>query len=316
MLSICIPIHDYYVYPLVRRLATEAEQLGVSDKVEIVCIDDHSSDYYVRQNDGIASICTFIRLDENIGRSRIRNLFLDHTRGSWLLFLDNDSLPPEHFLSHYLKHTSSQADVVVGGRIYDNRGNDEHHRLRYLYGTKVESQSAEIRSQNPYRSFMTNNFMIRRAVLEKIQFDTRLSLYGHEDTLFGYRLQQNAVPILHIDNPVINGYVETNPEFINKTVEGIDNLVKICEFLHDDPQFRQSVRLLRAYDTVCSKHLLGVVKFLFKLFKKPLEKQLIRGRIFSIKGFNFFKLGTLIEKLDTASFTPSPNPSLQGGDEG
>ena len=297
MISVCIPIYDYYVYPLVRRLTTQIEHLGVADQVEIVCIDDHSSGYYVTQNQGICEIATFLRLGENIGRSRIRNLFLNHTHGDWLLFLDNDSLVPENFLKTYLRHTSGKADVVVGGRIYDNRGNDTEHRLRYTYGTLVESQPAKVRAKNPYRSFMTNNFMVRRSVLEKIKFDPRLTKYGHEDTLFGYRLEQARIPILHIDNAVTNGYVETNLEFLNKTVEGIGNLVKIYDFMWEDQRFCHSVRLLRAYAKVRRWGVVWAVKIIFKILKSPLERQFVSGKALSLKQFNFYKLGTFIKKL-------------------
>ena len=124
MISICIPIYNYYAYPLVRRLSNQIEKLGGADVVEIVCIDDHSSGYYLNQNMGICDIATYLRLAENIGRSRIRNLFLKYAKGDWLIFLDNDSLVPSNFLKNYLLHEGGKADVIVGGRVYDKRGDD------------------------------------------------------------------------------------------------------------------------------------------------------------------------------------------------
>ncbi len=297
MISICIPIYNYYAYPLVRRLSNQIEKLGSADVVEIVCIDDHSSGYYLNQNMGICDIATYLRLAENIGRSRIRNLFLKYAKGDWLIFLDNDSLVPSNFLKNYLPHESGKADVIVGGRVYDKRGDDTEHRLRYLYGTKVESQDALQRSKHPYNSFMTNNFMIRRSVLEKIKFDPRLSKYGHEDTLFGYRLEENAVPILHIDNPVVNGYVETNIEFLHKTIEGVGNLVKIYEFMWEDQRFCHSVKLLDAYGKVRRWKMQGLVYKVFLMSKSFMESHFTSGNAISLKQFSFYKLGIFIQKM-------------------
>lgn len=298
MISVCIPIHDYYVYPLVRRLANEVEKLG-KEQVEIVCIDDHSSGHYVSQNKGIADIASYYVLGKNIGRARIRNLFLKYTQGDYLLFLDCDSMVPQLFLKNYIKCINrEQPQVVVGGRTYDERGHDDNHYLRYLYGTKVESRPAEKRRLHPYQSFMTNNFLIRREVLKQVRFDDRLVKYGHEDTLFGYRLQQHGIPITHIDNMVVNGHIEDNVEFLHKTVEAVDNLALIYDFMWEDQRFCQSVKLLQAYGKVRRWNMQGVVYWLFKMLKSPLESHFVKGTGISIVQFNFYKLGLLIRKLN------------------
>lgn len=293
MISVCIPIHNYDVLPLAESIIDQGGD------VELVCIDDGSSFEFIEHNRPIEKMGKYIVLGENVGRARVRNLFLEHTQGEWLLFLDNDSEVPENFLKTYHSTIDTQHsfDVIVGGRIYDERGNDREHRLRYLYGTRVESQSASVRSQNPYKSFMTNNFIVRRSVLEQIGFDSRLCQYGHEDTLFGYRLEQQRVPILHIDNAVVNGYVETNEEFLQKTVEGVGSLVQIYGFMKDDADFCRSVRLLKAYEKVKEWHLQGPVLRLFRSTQKKMEEQFLSGNGLSLKKFNFYKLGTFIEKL-------------------
>lgn len=296
MISVCIPIYNCYVYPLVRRLVNQTQNMD-QDEVEIVCIDDHSSGYYANQNKGIAELATYLVLKQNIGRARIRNLFLKYTKGDYLLFLDCDSLVPEQYLKHYMKYLSKNPSVIVGGRVYDERGNDPEHMLRYLYGTKVESKSAEERRKYSYRSFMTNNFMVRRDVLEKIRFDERISKYGHEDTLFGYQLEQHNIPIIHIDNAVINGQVEDNAEFLHKTVEGVESLASIYDFMWEDQRFCQSVRLLRTYGRVRSMGMVGPVYWAFRLLKSPMESHFVTGRGISLKQFNFYKLGMFIKNL-------------------
>lgn len=297
MISVCIPIYNYYAYPLVRRLVTQVKNLKSDTEVEIVCIDDHSSGIYQQQNKAIPEIATLLKLGQNVGRAKIRNLFLEHTKGEWLLFLDDDCVIPENFLKTYIKYLSSDSQVIVGGRKYDERGNDQEHRLRYLYGTKVESQPASVRRQHPYQSFMTNNFMIRRDLFEKVKFDERIVKYGHEDTLFGYQLEQRKIRIQHIDNAVVNGNVESNVEFLHKTVEAVENLAEIYDFMWEDQRFCQTVRLLRAYGRVRRTGLQGLVYTVFRMMKSPMESHFVNGTGISLWQFNFYKLGVLIRKM-------------------
>lgn len=296
MISICIPIYNHYVYPLVRRLSTQTASADKED-YEIVCIDDHSSSYYVNQNKGIAEMATLVQLKTNVGRARIRNLFLKYAKGDYLLFLDCDSHVPEQFLSKYNKTLATNPSVVVGGRVYDEADNDAGHRLRYLYGSKVESQPMEVRMQHPYRSFQTSNFMVRRDVLERIRFDESITKYGHEDTLFGYQLEQRRIPIRHIDNPVVNGDVEENAEFLHKTVEAVENLAEIYDRMWEDQRFCESVKLLSTYSRVRRMGLQRVVYFFFKMFKTPMENHFVSGRGISLKQFSFYKLGLFIKQL-------------------
>ena len=297
MISVCIPIYNYYTYPLVRRLVNQVKNLKSGTEVEVVCIDDHSSGYYQQQNKAIEEIAKFVKLDQNVGRAKIRNMFLEQAQGEWLLFLDDDSVVPENFLKTYIKHMNNGEQVIVGGRTYDKTGDDQEHRLRYLYGTKVESQPAAVRRQHPYQSFMTNNFMIRREVMEKVKFDERIKKYGHEDTLFGYNLEVRRVPILHIDNAVVNGQVEDNVEFLHKTVEAVENLAMIYDFMWEDQRFCQSVRLLRVYGRVRRMGMQKLVYGVFRILKSPMESHFTSGTGVSIKQFNFYKLGVFIKKM-------------------
>ena len=296
MISICIPVYNYYAYPLVRRLSNQIKQMN-DGEFEIVCIDDHSSGYYVTQNKGITEIATFLRLGQNIGRSRIRNLFLKYAKGEYLVFLDCDMVVPDNFLKVYQREAKRGVSVAVGGVIYDERGNDTEHKLRYMYGTKVESRPVEERRKHPYRSFMTGNFMIKREILEKIRFDESIEKYGHEDTLFGYNLEQAKVPITHVDNAAINGQVETNVEYLHKTVEAVENLAEIYDRMWEDQRFCQSVRLLRVYGRLRRMGLHKVVYNLFRMLKNPMESHFVSGNGISITQFNFYKLGILIKQL-------------------
>ncbi len=295
LISVCIPIHNYDVVPLAKSIVEEIK--GSNIEAELICIDDGSSNEWLDCNKALNDFCTYEILGENIGRAQVRNRFLKHTKGDYLLYLDDDSMITKGFLSKYAEVAKDRNyDVVVGGRIYAARFNDRQHHLRYLYGTRVECRNAEARAKDPYRSFMTNNFMVQRNVLETIPFDERLKEYGHEDTLFGYELKKARKKICHIDNPVTNGDVESNEEFLRKSEIAVGTLSDIYDYMNGDEGFCETVRLLHTYNNVRKIGMLPLLLAAFRMSRKCLEGKFIRGRGFCLPEFSFYKLGILIEK--------------------
>ncbi|MCR4813069.1 MAG: glycosyltransferase [Bacteroidales bacterium] len=297
MISVCIPIHNYDVRPLVSVLMQRAASSAA--EVEIVCIDDGSEDKFVDMNRSIEKEAKYVVLGENVGRAKVRNLFLEQAKGDWLLFLDDDCMViPDRFFEKYTEHLDREYEVLVGGSTYDDSFKDREHRMRWMYGKQVESKrDAESRNREPYLSFMTNNFMIQRRVFEKIRFDERIKGYGHEDTLFGFRLKQAGTKMLHIDNAVVNGDIDTNEQFLQKTKESIKNLAKIRQFLNE-PTFDDSVRLLRAYRKAEKLRIAWTIKVWHHLTKRCIEKRFRSGQGFTLTLFNLYKLGEFVDCLN------------------
>ncbi len=289
MLSICIPIYNFDVTTLVQSLINEKSQLN--DVVEILLIDDGST-IHKEKNKELARTCSYIELKTNIGRSKIRNLFTSYAKQPYLLFLDCDSLlTSPNFIANYLIEIKKGVLICCGGRIYPKQCPSIHQRLSWKYGIISESKPATVRNQNPNSSFMTNNFIIQKALFNSIKFDERLTEYGHEDTLFGYELKKNQLSIVHIQNPILNGALETNENFIRKTEVGIQNLVLILNFIDDDLNFYKDIQLLRTYLKV--KPFRSVFLIVTKIYN-PIFRLLILRGIVNIHLFNLYKLGVLL----------------------
>jgi len=286
MISICIPIYNFDVKELVKALEIEIKQNKLP--VNLILIDDFSDKKYKELNKPICQKHTYIELESNIGRARIRNLFLKYTSSPYLLFLDCDSkIKSSSFITTYLKYTNN-AKVVCGGRVYPKEKPSKNKMLSWQYGVKQESKTAQERSKEPNSSFMTNNFLIKRKILDQIKFEENLSQYGHEDTLFGFALAQKKIKVLHIENPVLNGDIEDNVAFLHKTEQGIENLVIILKLIDYNQEFIQNVKLLDFYYQLKQKRLLFVLKtekILLPFIKKRLEK----GNV-NLKAFNLYKL--------------------------
>jgi len=243
MISICIPVYNFNITSLINELTTQVNSLNI--ECEIIVIDD-CSENFKRINKIECEKHTYIELSENIGRARIRNLFLKYAKYEYLLFLDCDSLiKTTSFLSNYVEIIKDKPRVVCGGRIYETSRPNREKRLRWKYGILRESQSCSVRREFPDKSFMTNNFLISKKVFEENRFDERIVKYGHEDTLFGFSLKKRNIRIIHIDNPVINGDIELNSEYLNKTREGVINLVNILYFSKYDKDIIGDIAILR-----------------------------------------------------------------------
>lgn len=290
MLSICIPIYNQDVNKLVTNLHDQAEKLKC--EYELVLIDDCSTDEFKDINRKTCNeLGKYIELEENVGRAKIRNLFLKHSQQEYLLFLDCDStIISDNFLSNYIEFLKSGREVVFGGSVYQENTPEKNKQLRWKYGILKESKPAEVRQQSPNKSFKTNNFVIHRSIFEKIRFDERITQYGHEDTLFGFHLQQNNISIAHIDNAVLNGILEENAEFIEKTETSLISLLHILKYINYDKAFIQDVTILNFHQKIKQLHLTFLVKVLF-ILSKPIIKSLLSAGFANLTLFDFYKLG-------------------------
>ncbi|MFT3739907.1 MAG: glycosyltransferase [Breznakibacter sp.] len=300
MITICIPVYNFNVNALVDELIRQAHTLNVP--VEIIAIDDCSFPSFRNLNTLLPGKTRFVQLERNIGRAKIRNLFLQYATYDHLLFLDCDALIIRHdFLIKYIDTIPDTTEYVVcGGRIYDPARPPLKKMLRWKYGIERESRPVEVRQQDANRSFMTNNFIIHKLLLESVKFEERLTDYGHEDTLFGYALKKRKIAITHIDNPILNGDVEDNDVYLAKTERSIWNLLKIVAFTRNDTAFVKDVSLLRAANKLKKFGIKPLVRFLFRISKNTIRKKLSAGQV-NLTVFDFYKLGLLFEHENNPS---------------
>lgn len=225
MLSILIPTYNYDCSRLVSDLQRQAERMGIG--YEIIVADDASPSEDCKERNRVINDlphCRLIELPANLGRARIRNRLADEARHDWLLFMDADAeVVSDTFVADYLKHTD--ADVVCGGLCHADTLPSPEVSLRYAYEKRADrKRAASYRRRKPYEQFITFCFMVRAALFHTIRFDEAITEYGHEDTLFGIELARRQVTILHIDNPMRQGGIETNEEFLDKTRAALRNL--------------------------------------------------------------------------------------------
>ncbi|MCZ4319714.1 glycosyltransferase [Aequorivita viscosa] len=290
MISILIPTYNFNIFSMVEALHKQCTSAAIV--FEILVLDDASTKKNIIEENSKINLfqnCSYQILNENIGRSKIRNLLAEKAKYNWLLFLDADTFPSSsEFIEKYLASVSEDISVVFGGIEYP-KNTPENASLRYKYGTNRESLSLQKRLENPYRSFITMGFAIKKDVFEKIKFNEKLAGYGYEDSVFAFELQKNKLTLMHIDNPVIHLNLETNEDFIKKSELALLNLLN---FYKNSAIDVETVKILKTYSKLKNLHLLLVVRWVYNISKSQMLKNLTSTKP-SLFLFDLYRLGYL-----------------------
>lgn len=245
MISVCIPIYNNFVEPLVLELARQIEDSGC---VAEICLVDDASDmafrlvnYQLTQN----RLVRYIGLEQNIGRAAIRNYLAEVAAYPYLLFLDCDVQVNAGFINGYVSNMHA-GQVVSGGVVYQKKEPARNRFLHWKNGSRREVVDVGVRRNNPYHTFLSCNFLVSKDLFWGIRFDDQIQGYGYEDVVLGMELAQRQISICHIHNPVVHLGIEETGAFIAKIEKSIDNLVALSTRL-DPRQLSSYVKLFRFY---------------------------------------------------------------------
>jgi glycosyltransferase involved in cell wall biosynthesis len=290
MLSILVPLYNYNVYPLAKQIVDQALKLDID--FEFICIDDASGSPLNVENERVNALknAKFIAQKTNAGYRGNRNNLAAMSKYDYLLFIDGDSIIIDsNYISNYLDNLTENTDIIYGGRTHPKNINDSNKKLRWKYGKYIEDKTASMRNKNIYKTLMFNNTLIRKECFNLIKFDTSITKYGHDDTLFAFQVKNLQLNVMHINNPIKHGDIDNNDTFIKKTEEGIINLFHIYHTKKIDSNF---VRIMRLYSVLEKTRLKFIVILVFKLLNTSLKKQLKSSNP-SLFLFNFYKIGLL-----------------------
>ncbi|TGE29051.1 glycosyltransferase [Hymenobacter metallicola] len=296
-LSVLIPVFNRDVTTLVCDLLEQLPDWG--GPVEIVCLDDASAPEFQELN-RLVRAWPEVRYGElpcNVGRSAIRNKLAALARHPWLLLLDNDSLlPDDQFLARYAQ-ARALAPVLVGGTTYDPTPPPEPElRLRWHYGRKREARRGRQRQQQPYAQLTLNNMLIQTSVFRQFGLDEKLTRYGHEDTKFGWLLEQAQVPVRHLDNPVLHDGLEPAAVFLEKTHQAVRNLA----LLYRHEQLGTNTKLLRLALQVRRTKLCKSVQAVVSVWEPALRRNLLSASP-DLRKLDLLKLYWLLRELSRPS---------------
>lgn len=286
MISILIPTYNYDVTALVQELHKQATAAIIT--FEILVLDD-ASGKLIKENDTLNELSntTFKPLEKNIGRSAIRNLLADTATFENLIFLDADTkVFREDFIQKYVAAITPEIQIIYGGIIYQKEPPAKEELLRWIYGNEREALDVSERNEAPYLRFLTLNFFIKKAVFKAHRFNEEIPNLRHEDTLFALGAKKLALPIKHIDNPVIHLGLESSAVFLRKSMESVAALdLFVKEKLIDANETSLSKKGARLKNPVTT----ALAKAFLTLFKNPMEKNLVSASP-SLFWFDLYRL--------------------------
>jgi hypothetical protein len=287
MLSILIPTYNYNVYPLVLELHKQCLDCGIEFEI---LVQDDGSKLFLDENKKINSLtnCIFEILNDNIGRSKIRNLLAQKSKFEYLLFLDADTFPVNNnFISIYSKQIKSQEEIVFGGIQYHKNKPKKDKLLRWVYGNKRESLSVKYRSQKTNSRALASNLLVQKRIITLYPFDSQIINYGYEDLCFLWILETKNIKVFHIENPTYHLNLETSILFLKKTKTAIENLVYIInsgKYPNIDSKINSSYIVLKKIK------LITVTTFIFNKIESLIISNLLSKHP-SLFLYDIYKLG-------------------------
>lgn len=286
MLSVLIPIHNYAVFDFIKSLDEQCQKANIP--YEIIAVDDASKPEYRRSNQALTAIPNLIyeELSHNLGRNKIRPYLAQKAKYEYLLFLDCDQAVDGNFIERYLNTLKTHKNgIIYGGRSYYDTCS-KTTVLRWKYGKHREELSAEERTKNPYKTFLTNNFLIPKSIFQTLRFDDQIQGYGYEDTLLSLQLFQKNIPIWHLNNPAIHKGLEENEAFLENTKMAMTNLKYITSH-YSIP--KKHIRIYDFYTRLKKLKLDTLVNYIIACFM-PIVRQNLKSGYPSLYCFDAYKL--------------------------
>ena len=288
-LSILIPVYNYPVTSLTEALAQQLSASG--SEGEIILLED-GSDLYVAGNRMLQQIPSvgYHQLEKNSGRAAARQQLSQLANFDNLLFLDCDSeIIKANFLSLYFDLVQKHTVLACGGRVYSaTPPADEQYMLHWKYGVKRESNT------NNSRAFMSNNFLIKKELFDKLDHSILLQGYGHEDSWWGIQFEQLNIQCITINNPVLHAALEKSGVFLAKSENALDNLLMLAKNADGD-LISKHIKIFRWYRRLTKMGLAGVFVFFENPFHKYFRKNLLSKKP-SLLFFDCYRLTILCQQ--------------------
>lgn len=290
MLSVLIPTFEYDCSDLVTALHQQCESLTQNDQLEyeIIVVDDGSKGAVwqtVKATVESLNHCSFIRLEENIGRSRVRNFLAQRAQGERLLFIDSHmSIISTQYIQRYL---TTDADICQGGYVVeeDDKWDDN---LRYRYERRARQLNRKHNDDTETNhDFHTSNFMVTRQLFLAHPLDESIRRYGYEDVLYGKQLADCGIKVTNIDNPVGFAHFESNSAFVQKTEEAIATLYELRDRIDGYSRLLAHEQKLKRW------HVAPLLRSIFSLTRQKMRDNLC-GSNPNLRIFDCYKLLLLL----------------------
>lgn len=173
--------------------------------VEVILVDNGSTDSTVSDVGRLFPGVIVVRLRENIGVARGRNEGISRAGGRYIMLLDNDTLPtPEAIMSLAAYLDANPSCALVAPRLTDVHGHTQRsfrpfpgllEKMRSLLHLTTDLIPAHKIPVLPFSPFYVIGAaqLVRRSVFEKIGLLDQRIFYGPEDADLCMRIRQAGI---------------------------------------------------------------------------------------------------------------------------
>jgi O-antigen biosynthesis protein len=226
--DISVIIVNYNVKDFLLQCLRSVENSSKGLDVEIIVVDNHSSDGSVEMSKSVFPDVKYIELEENIGFARANNLGIERAEGRYVLILNPDTILDENTLNIMFDYMEKNSEVACSGcKVLNPDGSFQLACRRgfptpwasfsKLFGLQKLFPNSRIfakynqtfRSvdESYYIDAVVGAFMFcrRDALLEVNGFDTDFFMYG-EDIDLCYRLSKAGWKISYVHTTSIIHY--------------------------------------------------------------------------------------------------------------
>ena len=183
---------------------------------EIIFVDDFSTDNSIIELENYIKINKYrlIKQKKCLGRSAARNVGINNSKGEWCIFTNSNIYVNPRFIYEYKNILKSDSnDIIVGGISYECKS-DRYYEL-YLNQLSRGINRYDEYSIIPPQYVLFGNCCIRRNLIENIQFNESIFLYGGEELELISRIINNnsKTSIIKISNVAVR---KNHPSFIEQ----------------------------------------------------------------------------------------------------
>ncbi|MEM4655219.1 MAG: glycosyltransferase family 2 protein [Thermosphaera sp.] len=194
-----------------QRILEAYDRQDSGEKFEIVAIDDGSIDGTLALLSGYQPVhfdLQIHRLTKNSGPAAARNLGISVAKGSLLLFVGDDILPTDNFISqHLVAHENyKETHVAILGFTTWPPDIPINAVMLHIDGVGAEQFSYYYMREGQeydFRHFYTSNVSIKADFLRSTHpwFDTTFPYAAYEDVELAYRLSKKGLCIIYSSKP-------------------------------------------------------------------------------------------------------------------
>jgi glycosyltransferase involved in cell wall biosynthesis len=202
-ISIIIPVYNRE--KLIKNALNSVLKQTIADKLEIICVDDGSTDNtvevikdYQKKYKNI-----FLYQQKNSGPGVARNLGIDNAHGEYVIFLDSDDWAPERayeLMYNYAKE--KDADVIIGKMLRKIKGtmNNQWYVIKTMQD--IFDEFKEINCAKEYKIPLTMPGPVTKMSRTSMLRDNNIKFPNErmgEDLIFSLELFKHANTVYLLD---------------------------------------------------------------------------------------------------------------------